>query len=61
VYFVFVIARFLSIFPKNKCPQCNAELPKHRKPANIGQALGGKWSCPECGCKLPAPEAKPKK
>lgn len=32
------------------CPQCEAELPRARKPANLKQAFWGGWTCPDCGC-----------
>lgn len=56
-----IVARFLPIFPAKKCDQCGAELPKNRKPADLGQLLGGTWSCPKCGCKLNVFEKKPTK
>ena len=33
------------------CPSCGADLPSHRKPASVRQALLGGWTC-SCGAEL---------
>ena len=35
-----------------KCPNCAADMPAVRKPANIRQFLWGGWTCPECGTEM---------
>lgn len=40
-----------SSVPK-RCPNCDAELPVIRKPANFKQGLLGGWNCPNCGVEL---------
>lgn len=37
-----------------RCPECNEELPKVRKPQSVSQALWGGWTCPNCGCRTTA-------
>jgi len=39
----------LSLTKALYCPNCNAVLPKMRKPANLRQILWGGVTCPECG------------
>lgn len=39
----------LSLTKALYCPNCNAVLPKIRKPANLRQILWGGVTCPECG------------
>lgn len=38
--------------PKRKCPDCDAPLPKFRKPADRKQAMRGGWKCAQCGCRV---------
>ena len=35
-----------------RCPSCQAEMPRLRRPANRRQALWGGWRCSECGCEM---------
>jgi len=32
-----------------KCPSCDTQLPKVRKPTSLRQALWGGWTCKACG------------
>jgi ssDNA-binding Zn-finger/Zn-ribbon topoisomerase 1 len=38
--------------PERHCPDCDAPLPRIRKPANLRQLLWGGNTCPQCGCEV---------
>lgn len=38
--------------PEATCPACGDPLPTNRKPASVGQALKGGWTCAGCGAEL---------
>jgi hypothetical protein len=40
------------IVPKKFCPRCGFQLPRFRWPANRRQALGGGFTCQDCGAEL---------
>jgi hypothetical protein len=37
---------------RGTCPRCSAPMPPIRKPASLGEAMWGGWTCQKCGCKV---------